>query len=86
MNNTENQQPGPRQRIITLIRDRFREAEERDDQGRAIVALPASDKLALAKQADVDFAEFDDYLNSLCEEVKIDERRAAVPRYRLAET
>ena len=81
-----NQQPTNQaltNRIDEAIRDRIRETDEFDGLGNPIAAIPASDKLGLARKTGAEIEHVEQRLNAICEEIVGEERFEAVPRYRL---
>jgi hypothetical protein len=81
-----NQQPTTRtliNRIDQAIRGRILETDEFDSLGNPVAAIPASDKLGLAKKTGAQIEDVEQRLNVICEEVVEEERFEAVPRYRL---
>jgi hypothetical protein len=70
-------------RIDEAIRDRIRETDEFDRLGNPVAAIPASDKLGLAKKTGAEIEHVEQRLNAICEEIVGEERFEAVPRYRL---
>ncbi len=70
-------------RIDEAIRERIRETDEFDSLGNPVAAIPASDKLGLAKQTGAEIEDIQQRLNAICEEVVEEERFEAVTRYRL---
>jgi hypothetical protein len=80
--------PHPMKRALTdriddAIRERIRETDEFDRLGNPVAAIPASDKLGLAKRTGAEIKDVERRLNAICEEIVEEERFAAVPRYRL---
>ncbi len=71
------------ERIDEAIRERIRETEEFDSLGNPVAAIPASDKLGLAKRTGAEIEDIEQRLNAICEEVVEEERFEAVTRYRL---
>jgi phage repressor protein C with HTH and peptisase S24 domain len=69
--------------IDKAIRERIRETDEFDRLGNPVAAIPASDKLGLAKKTGAEIEHVEQRLNVICEEVVGEERFEAVPRYRL---
>jgi hypothetical protein len=80
------QQPTKRtlmDRIDEAIRERIRETDEFDTLGNPVAAIPASDKLGLAKKTGAEIEDVEQRLNAICEEIVEENSFAAVPRYRL---
>jgi hypothetical protein len=71
------------ERIDDAIRERIRETEEFDRLGNPVAAIPASDKLGLAKKTGAEIEDVEQRLNSICEEIVEENSFAAVPQYRL---
>jgi hypothetical protein len=70
-------------RIDDAIRSRILESDDYDSRGNPVAAVPASDKHGLALKTGVGIEDIEQRLNTICEEILVEDIHAAVPRYRL---
>ena len=70
-------------RIDDAIRNRILETDEFDSRGNPVSAVPASDKHGLALKVGVGLEDIEERLDTICEEILVQDIHAAVPRYRL---
>jgi hypothetical protein len=69
--------------LDAMICDRVRQSGEKDEAGRPVAAVPASDKYALAKRAGVDLEFVEQRFDALCDIMPLEDEHVVVPRYRL---
>ena len=83
MNDPHPMKPALTDRIDEAIRERIRETDEFDSLGNPVAAIPASDKLGLAKKTGAEIEDVEQRLNAICDEILEEASFAAVPRYRV---